>query len=62
MKLNLTLNEINLILTSLGKMPYESVFELVGKIREQAEPQLQYESQSQPKQELEAVEVVEDGN
>ena len=36
MKLDLTIQEINLILASLGRMPYESVFTIVEKIREQA--------------------------
>lgn len=40
LKFELTINEANLVLGSLGKMPYESVAELIGKLREQAQPQL----------------------
>jgi hypothetical protein len=40
MKLDLSLNEINVIMQALGQMPYASVFELVTKIREQAQAQL----------------------
>jgi len=40
MKLDLTLNEINAIMQALGQMPYASVFELIAKIREQAQAQI----------------------
>jgi hypothetical protein len=40
MKLDLTLPEINTIMQALGQMPYASVFELVTKIREQAQAQI----------------------
>ena len=40
MKLDLTVNEINAIMQALGNMPYAQVFELVQKIREQAQAQL----------------------
>ena len=40
MKLDLTINEINLILQALGNAPYVQVFELVQKIREQAQGQV----------------------
>jgi len=40
MKLDLTLPEINAILTALGQMPYAQVFELVEKIRQQAQNQM----------------------
>jgi len=40
MKLDLTLPEINVIMQALGQMPYASVFELVTKIREQAQAQI----------------------
>lgn len=40
MKIELTINEINVIMQALGQMPYASVFELVTKIREQAQAQL----------------------
>jgi len=41
MKLDLSIQEINIILASLGRMPYEAVFELVEKIRNQAKEQVQ---------------------
>jgi len=41
MKLDLSVQEINIILASLGRMPYEAVFELVEKIRNQAKEQVQ---------------------
>jgi hypothetical protein len=40
MKLELTLAEINVIMQALGNMPYAQVFELVQKIRDQAQPQV----------------------
>jgi len=39
MKLELTVDEINTILSTLGKAPYESVFQVVHKIQEQAQQQ-----------------------
>jgi len=36
----LTLEETNVILGSLGKMPYDTVAGLIIKIQEQAQPQL----------------------
>lgn len=39
MKLDLTIQEANLILASLGKMPYEAVFALIEKIQSQAKEQ-----------------------
>jgi hypothetical protein len=41
MTLDLTVNEINMILQALGNAPYAQVFELVQKIREQAQSQIQ---------------------
>jgi hypothetical protein len=41
MKLDLSIQEINIILASLGRAPYEAVFELVEKIRNQAKEQVQ---------------------
>ncbi len=37
--LTLTLEEANLLLANLGKLPYEQVFGLVKKIQEQGAPQ-----------------------
>ena len=39
MKLDLSIQEINLILASLGRMQYEAVFGLVEKIQAQAREQ-----------------------
>jgi hypothetical protein len=40
MKLDLTIAEVNVIMQALGNMPYAQVFELIHKIREQAQPQV----------------------
>lgn len=40
MKLDLTINEINLILFALGKLPLEQVLEVFNKVRQQAEDQI----------------------
>jgi hypothetical protein len=39
-KLDLTIAEVNIIMQALGNMPYAQVFELIQKIREQAQPQV----------------------
>jgi len=44
MNLDLTLEEVNVILTALGKAPYEAVFEIINKIKTQAVPQLKPKS------------------
>lgn len=36
----LTLNEINMILASLGKHPFDEISQLIGKIRSQGEEQI----------------------
>lgn len=46
LKFELTLEEANIILASLGKMPYESVVGLVGKLQKQAAPQLAEQNQA----------------
>ena len=40
-KLNLSLEQINIILAGLGKIPYEAAAPVVDVIRQQAQPQLQ---------------------
>ena len=45
-KLVLTLDEINQILAALGSQPYKDVFQLVNKLQQQAQAQL--ESQQPP--------------
>ena len=47
MKLELTINEINMILQALGSAPYAQVFELVQKIREQAQAQVSAEKETE---------------
>lgn len=37
----LTLDEINLVLTGLGKLPAEQVYDLIGSVRSQAQAQMQ---------------------
>lgn len=39
--INLTIEEVNQILESLGQRPYVEVFQLINKIQAQAEAQLQ---------------------
>jgi len=46
MKLDLTLAEINAVMSALGNMPYAQVFELVQKIREQAQAQVSAEQEN----------------
>ena len=41
LKLNLSLEQINIILAGLGKIPYEAAAPVVDVIRHQAQPQLQ---------------------
>lgn len=43
--LNLTLDQVNGILTILGKAPYENSAELIHEIRNQAIPQLPKEEE-----------------
>ena len=40
-KIELSLNEVNYILESIADKPYREVFELISKIKEQAEPQVE---------------------
>lgn len=46
-KLQLTVDEANLILEALGQMPFARVYSLVGKIQEQASRQVE-EAGAQP--------------
>ena len=39
-KLDLEVNEVNLILRSLGKHPFDEIAALIGKIKQQGEAQL----------------------
>lgn len=38
-KIDLTLNELNLILSYLGKQPYENVYTLIENLQKQAQKQ-----------------------
>ena len=40
-KLELTIDEVNAILASLGKHPFEAIFQLVNKIQQQGSEQVQ---------------------
>ena len=44
-EVKLTINEVNAILLSLAKQPYETVAQLIEKIREQAIPQVPEEEE-----------------
>ena len=48
--INLTIEEVNKILESLGQRPYVEVFQLINKIQAQAEAQVQ--AQKMREQEL----------
>lgn len=50
MNFNVTVDEANLILESLGKMPFEKVFALVNKLQEQARNQLKPDENAQSEQ------------
>lgn len=43
--LDLDLNELNLVMAGLGKLPYEQSFQIVDKIRQQVGPQIQEQQQ-----------------
>lgn len=47
-KLELTVDEVNTILASLGKHPFEAIFQLVGKIQQQGNAQLQAAAPAAP--------------
>jgi hypothetical protein len=47
LKFELTFEEANLILGALGKAPFEQVAGLIGKMREQAQPQLAQQEQAE---------------
>ena len=40
-KLNLTIDEVNAVISTMAMLPFNQVHVLVGKIREQAIPQVQ---------------------
>ncbi len=40
-QIDLTLSEVNQILEGLGQLPYIQVYQLIGKVQQQAQAQLQ---------------------
>jgi hypothetical protein len=48
-KLDLSINEVNAILLSLAKLPFETVAPLIEKIREQSLPQVPEEDRNDGK-------------
>lgn len=46
-KLTLTLNDVNIILNSLGEVPYKVSKQVIDNIVAQAQPQIQPQGQSQ---------------
>jgi len=46
MNFEFTIEEVNVIMAALGRAPYETVFQLVEKIRQQAAPQIQQQQAS----------------
>jgi len=40
LKFELTLDEANMVLSALGKAPFEAVASLINKLQQQAQPQL----------------------
>jgi hypothetical protein len=47
MKLDLTIAEVNIIMQALGNAPYVQVAELIQKIREQVQPQINQPAQEE---------------
>ena len=47
MKLDLTIAEVNIIMQALGNAPYVQVAELIQKIREQAQSQINQPAQEE---------------
>lgn len=39
-RLELTIPEVNQILDALGRLPYAEVYELIGSLQQQAQPQV----------------------
>jgi len=53
LKIELSPEEVNKVLTALGNMPYVQVYELIDKMKQQAEEQLTGEINGKKKQTLE---------
>lgn len=53
LKFEFTIEEVNIIMAALVKMPFEQVAQLVGNVQQQAQPQLpQNNSQTVPGSDL----------
>ena len=50
--LRLTIDEINIIFSALGERPFKEVYELVGKINEQSNQQLQDQASNDKNRQL----------
>lgn len=48
-KLELSVKEVNVIFKALGQLPFVEVYEIIGKLNEQANQQLQTEPETQKK-------------
>jgi len=46
-KLEITINDVNVIMQALGNAPYVQVAELIQKIREQVQPQINQPAQEE---------------
>lgn len=57
-RLNLSVNEINLVLKSLGNLPYYQVFTLIEKIQQQANLQLTQQNGNGSLKEQKADEII----
>lgn len=45
--LKLNMDQVNIIMASLGRMPYESVFQLINELSQQIQPQIQTQQSGQ---------------
>jgi hypothetical protein len=50
MNFEFNIDELNVIMAALGRMPYEQVFQLVENVRNQAAPQIQQLQKAQADQ------------
>jgi hypothetical protein len=57
LKLELEVDEVNLVLRSLGKHPFDEIANLINKIKEQGEKQLLEQAAAQPEPETPAPET-----
>ena len=46
--LKLSLEKMNTVMAALGRMPFEQVFQLVGEINQQLQPQVESAKQEAP--------------